>query len=44
MGPGREYWSRSRAKGCVEPGKKNKTITHRLERAVAKRQLAEENR
>jgi hypothetical protein len=42
-GPGYEHWSRRPAKGCVEPGKKNKTITHRLERVAAKRQLAEEN-
>jgi hypothetical protein len=41
-GPGHEYWSRRPAKGCVNPGKKNKTITHRLERAAAKRQLAGE--
>ena len=30
------------SKGCVGPGKKNKTITHRLERAAAKRTLNEE--
>ena len=37
-GPGYEYWSRRPAKGTA-PGKKTKTITHRLERAAAKRQL-----
>ncbi len=36
-GSGYEYWSRRPAKGCVDPGKENKTITHRLERAAAKR-------
>ncbi len=41
-GPGYEYWSRRPAKGCVDPGKSNKTITHRLERAAAKRTLNEE--
>ena len=41
-GAGYEYWSRRPAKGCVDPGKRNKTITHRLERAAAKRQLAQE--
>ena len=41
-GPGYEYWSRRPAKGCVDPGKSNKTITHRLERAAAKRKLNEE--
>lgn len=43
-GPGYEYWSRRPSKGCVEPGKKNKVITHRLERAAAERKLNEENR
>ena len=38
-GPGYEYWSRRPAKGCVDPGKRNKTVTHRLERAAAKREL-----
>jgi len=38
-GPGYEYWSRRPSKGCVGPGKQNKTITHRLERAAAKRDL-----
>ena len=42
-GPGYEYWSRRPSRGCIEPGKKNKTIAHRLERATAKRQTAEEN-
>jgi hypothetical protein len=41
-GFGYEYWSRRPTKGCVEPSKKNKTITHRLERAAAKQQLAKE--
>ena len=36
-GPGYEYWSRRPAKGCINPGKQNKIITHRLERAAAKR-------
>ena len=43
-GPGCEYWSRRPAKGCVDPGKKNKVVTHRLERAAAKRELDKENR
>jgi DMSO/TMAO reductase YedYZ molybdopterin-dependent catalytic subunit len=38
-GPGYEYWSRRPAKSCTDPGKENKTITHRLERAAAKREL-----
>jgi hypothetical protein len=38
-GPGYEYWSRRPAKGCIDPGKSNKTVTHRLERAAAKREL-----
>ena len=44
QGPGFEYWSRRPAKGCVDPGKENKAVTHRLERAAAKRKLNEENR
>jgi len=43
-GPGYEYWSRRPAKGCVDPGKKNKVVTHRLERAAAKRELDKVNR
>jgi len=42
-GPGYEYWSRRPAKGCVDPGKENKAVTHRLERAAAKRQLNKES-
>ena len=38
-GPGYEYWSRRPAKGATDPGKASKTITHRLERAAAKREL-----
>ena len=38
-GPGYEYWSRRPAKGATDPGKASKTITHRLERAAAKREI-----
>ena len=41
-GPCYEYWSRRPAKGATDPGKASKTITHRLERAAAKRKLNEE--
>jgi hypothetical protein len=41
-GPGYEYWSRRPSKGITAPGKETKTITHRLERAAAKRKLDEE--
>jgi len=42
-GPGYEYWSRRPTKGCVDSGKENKAVTHRLERAAAKRQLNKES-
>lgn len=41
-GPGHEYWSRRPSKGCTDPGRPNKVITHRLERAAAKRELKHE--
>jgi len=37
--PGYEYWSRRPSKGQIEPGKKNKQITHRLERRAAERYI-----
>jgi hypothetical protein len=37
--PGFEYWSSRPSKGCISPGKKNKRITHRLERRAAEREL-----
>jgi hypothetical protein len=41
-GPGYEYWSRRPAKMLFPaPGKEAKTITHRQERAAAKRDLQE---
>jgi hypothetical protein len=39
-GPGYEYWSRRPSKmKFPPPGRATKTITHRLERADAKRKL-----
>lgn len=35
-GPGYEYWGK-RAYSPASPGKKNKVITHRLERARSKK-------
>jgi hypothetical protein len=41
-GPGFEYWSRRPSKDNMpKPGKKSKAITHRIERAKAKRKLEE---
>ncbi len=41
-GPGYEYWSRRPSKAKFpSPGKTTKTITHRMERADAKRKLRE---
>jgi hypothetical protein len=39
--PGYEYWSK-RPNSVSSPGRKNKKITHRIERAQAKEKLAEE--
>ena len=40
-GAGYEYWSRRPFSG-VSPGKDNKKITHRIERAKTKRNLTKE--
>jgi hypothetical protein len=37
-GPGHEYWSKRPFSG-VNPGKENKKITHRIERARSKQKL-----
>lgn len=40
--PGYEYWSRRPSKGCITPSKKNKQLTHRLERRAAVRGIHSE--
>ncbi len=43
-GPGHEYWGRRPSKGCTDPGRETKTITHRQERRIAKRDIDAQHR
>lgn len=38
-GSGYEYWGRRDSKGCNDPGKENKVLTHRRERRIGRHDL-----